>query len=441
MVAADTPPGLYRGNILLEPPNAERREVAFIVEVFGALLPDGPTLPFMVGLDWDSMFRYDGSSQGRAGFLRDVLPGYFATLRAAGAVPFNPFDALPALPEDPGAPVDLAPIDRRLQEALGPDLRGPVDVPFSLSWPLDPARFPLFSDDWRSQARSYLRAVARHYAERGLVNRSFIYVAEADEPTRADQVARIVELHRLVAEADPRLRVIQTVHARCFDCNHDALKALDSPVTLWVPNIAFYDDRAVGIERSWTGRAEVRRFQSGWPGEFEARVRASGREVWWYVNAATGALPPEEQPHYPGLHIDYDAMAHRVMAWMAWDRSIAALGHWMATYWRGRASPWEVVPRGERGEGTNGDGALLYPARGAELVTGQPAPSGPISSIRLETIREGGEDHKLLTVAAQRLGREATRRLAAPMQSGLDAFPLDPGPLRTARLALLRALQ
>ena len=250
---------------------------------------------------------------------------------------------------------------------------------------------------------------------------------------------QIAALHQLVYLADPRLRVAQTVHARCYDCKDDMLAALEGPSTLWIPNIAFYDGNAVGLEESFPGRTQVRKFESGWTETFEAKIRASGRPVWWYFNAATGILQPGSQKRYPSLHIDHDCMAHRVIAWMAWDRRIGAVGHWMATYWRGRAGPWQAVPRGERDGGANGDGVLLYPARGAE-ITGQPRPDGPATSIRLEMLREGGQDHKLLTMAESKLGRAATRHLAQSVHRALDDFPISPAPMRAARYALLKAI-
>jgi hypothetical protein len=112
----------------------------------------------------------------------------------------------------------------------------------------------------------------------------------------------------------------------------------------------------------------------------------------------------------------------------------------MATYWHDRDGPWRAVPRGEQASGPNGDGTLLYPGNGASEATGQPAGDGPFPSIRLELLRESGEDHKLLSLAESRLGRGTVLRLTTGVYSGLDAFSMDPAPMRAARAALLRAL-
>jgi hypothetical protein len=359
-------------------------------------------------------------------------------LRAAGATPLNPFYSTPRL-EDGDQEFEEA-VDRRLREALGEGLEGPAPVPFSLRAPIDAGLQPPFSEPWRVLAIAYLRRVAKCYERMGVIDRAFIYLAEADEPTRSAQIRLIGELHRLVQEADPRLRVAQTIHARCFDCDFDALAALESQVTLWVPNIAFYDGRAVGLQRSLTGGHRVREFPSGWPGDFDRRVRQSGRSVWWYLDAATAALPKEQQPRYPSLHIDDSGMSHRMVAWAAWDQRINAVGYWMATCWRGSSNPWRGSPRGENGQGANGDGVLLYPRAGAAIATGQPTPDAPCPSIRLETIREAGADHKLLSLAELKLGRDAVRRIIAPLSLTLDSSSPQFSELRLARLHLLKEL-
>ena len=429
------PPGRYSGTIMVSADDGGRREVSWSLMVHGVILPDDPTLPFMVGLDWESIARWEVAGMGREAAERTLLPNYFAALRLAGTSLFNPFDRIQTF--RPGSPFDFGPVDRRLREVVGDAKATPVAVPFSLGGPIDPRQNAPFTDSWSNQVRAYLQEVGRHYQDTGLIDRAFIYVAEADEPIRQAQVASITQLQRLVAQADPRLKFVQTIHARCYDCDRPALTALDSSLTQWCPNIAFYDGNAVGLERTLTGQ-RIHRVPSGWPGGMDRDVRASGRSVWWYLNAATGVLDPSDQLRYPSLHIDHDGMAHRVLGWMAWEQRIAAVGYWMATYWRGQKGPWDAVPRGEGGAGTNGDGVLLYPGRGAPSASGQV--SGPVTSIRFEMIRESGADHKLLTLAERKLGREFVRTLTRRVHDGLTKFSLDPQPMRSARTALLAEL-
>jgi hypothetical protein len=431
-------PGLYRGNIEIVAKGQSIRTIRIDLNVFAVTLPDDATLPFVVGLDWESIYKHDGAGSRPEFFADRIAPAYYSALREAGAFPFNLLDAMPRSMPGRESTFDFALYDRRLRQAQGGRADGPVPLPFGLDRPIDPMRFEPFSEPWERQVVNYLAQASAHLAAAGILDRAFIYFAEADEPVRRDQVHKIAAVHRLAEEADPRLRLVQTIHAHCLDCEADVLSKLDSPVTLWVPNIAFQDGYAVGVEKSlWFDR--VHEFASGWSPEFEQKVRASGRSIWIYVNAATAVLPPPHHP-FPSLYIDHDAMAHRMLGWFAWDRQIAGVGHWMATYWRGPGSPWDFVPRGEGGKGANGDGVLLYPAAGADRASGQPMPERPVGSIRLESIREAGEDHKLLSLAERRFGRSATRVHAKDLFSRTATLALDPRPLRAARLTLLKEL-
>lgn len=430
--------GVYTGALTIQIGGRVARTIPIKLQVFAALLADAPTLPFIVGLDFESIHRLDGGGLDAGRFSQRVLPGYYAALRQAGAAPFVLFDAMPTV-SGTGSSLrfDFARYDRRLEEAFGGRPRVPYPISFSLGQPITASMHRPFTPGWDEAVVAYLGQAARHLEARGELDRAFIYLQEADEPTTRDQIQRIAHLQRLVHKADKRLRMVQTVHVRCFDCGADEFDLLDSEVTLWTPNIAYADGVAVGMERI-VGIPRVRSFDSKWNTAMQRRRRGSDSEVWWYLNSAATVLPA---PHagYPSLHIDHDGMAQRSLAWTAWTHRVGAVGHWMATFWRGSAGPWQRVPRGEADKGTNGDGALLYPRSGASAATGQPEPEGPVSSMRLELIREGGEDHKLITLAEQVVGRRATAQLVARVAPSIRSYATDPAVLRSTRLALLEA--
>ena len=430
--------GNYRGTLGIEVGDREVRTVPIKLRVFGATLPDVPTLPFIVGLDFESIHRLDGGDTDAARFAQQILPAYYAALKVAGAGSFVLFDAMPRLTgSGTSLRVDFANYDRRLEEAYGGRPQLPFPIPFSLDQPITPSLHPPFTPGWDAAVVAYLGEVARHLEARGDLDRAFIYVREADEPTTKEHIRRIVQLQRLIRSADKRLRMVQTVHVRCFDCTEDIFDLLDSDITLWTPNIAFANGVALGMER-FAGIPRARSFPSNWEASLKRRRRGANADVWWYLNPATTVLPGPH-PGYPSLHIDHDGMAHRALAWTAWANRVAGVGHWMATYWRGAAGPWQRVPRGEGDKGTNGDGVLLYPRQGAAAATGQPDPGGPSTSLRLELIREGGEDHKLITLAEKVIGRPATQQLVEKVAPSVTSYTTDPSVLRSVRLALLEA--
>lgn len=437
-VPRDAVVGRYSGAIAIEIDGRSVRAIPIRLQVFGATLPDAPTLPFIVGLDFESIHRHDGGGRDPERFARQVVPAYYAALKAAGAGPFVLFDAMPTISGRGSAlRADFERYDRRLAEAYGGRPHVPFPIPFALDRPIPASLHPPFTADWDAAVVAYLSQAARHLEARGDLARSFIYLREADEPTTRDRIGRIAHLQRLVRNADRRLRMVQTIHVRCFDCVEDAFDLLDSDVTLWTPNIAFADGVALGVERV-AGRVRVRDYPSNWAAALARRRAGPDSDVWWYVNPATSVLPGPH-PGYPSLHVDHDGMAHRALAWTAWSRRAKAVGHWTATYWRGAVGPWARVPRGEGDAGTNGDGALLYPRSGAASATGLPDPGGPTPSMRFELLREGGEDHKLLTLAEDVIGRRATEQLVERVAPSPGSHALDPGVLRTTRLALLEA--
>jgi hypothetical protein len=109
---------------------------------------------------------------------------------------------------------------------------------------------------------------------------------------------------------------------------------------------------------------------------------SKGKEVWWYVNHT----PPRP---YANFFIDFAAIEHRVLFWQSWALGIKGVYYWAANYTEQGENPWfsqlDVTP-------ANGDGLLIYPS-----------PSGPVSSIRLEAIRDGIEDYDYLALFWQRL--------------------------------------
>ncbi len=438
-VAPDTPAGAYRGSLTVEAAGRMLRTVAVSLRVHAATLPPAPTLPFIAGLDFESIHRLDGGGRDAARFAQQVLPAYYARLREAGVGPFVLFDAMPSVSGSGAAlKADFARYDQRLDEAYGGRPQLPFPIPFSLGQPITPAQHPPFSAAWDAAVVAYLGQVARHLDARGDLGRAFIYVQEADEPTTQQHVSRIAHLQGLVRRADRRLRMVQTVHVRCFDCTRDTFEQLDSEVTLWTPNIAYAAGVALGVERVAGIVPRVRGFASNWDGAVARRRRGPDADVWWYLNPATTVLPGPH-PAYPSLHVDHDGMAHRALAWTAWAHRVTAVGHWMATYWRGAQGPWQRVPRGEGDKGTNGDGVLMYPRNGAAAATGQPDPGGPTPSLRLELIRRGGDDHKLVTLAERAIGRRATEQLVARVAPSVSSYTSDASVLRATRLALLEA--
>ncbi len=436
-VAEETAPGMYTGVVTVKSGTRELARIPLELEVWKAVLPATATLPTLAGLDYEMIARFEEVALTSPAFEAEVLPRYYRALRRNYVYPLFIYGARPAYRDDGEHVVlDMKPfwirVDAALEEAKA---WAPIGIPFSESWPVDTARYPLMSPEYQLRVRRYLTALARELDSKGALARSFIYLASADEPKSAAQIARIKQFAQLVRQADPRLRLLQTVHAHCEDCSGDAQAQLDHPSLLWAPNIAYFDMKAMR-EPKWY--RSVRAEPSGWTPAVSARLKAERRDVWWYFNAWTFLL--EKAPAYPSLFIDHPGIEHRAAAWLAFRNGIAGLGHWSATYWRNVSNPWKELPRGEGGAGTAGDGVLLYPAKGSSAATGQPEPSGPITSIRLELLREGAEDYALLELLRRRGGGAQAEKVTAELARSLSDFEHDPAKYRQARRRIAEAL-
>jgi ABC-type glycerol-3-phosphate transport system substrate-binding protein len=117
-----------------------------------------------------------------------------------------------------------------------------------------------------------------------------------------------------------------------------------------------------------------------------ARRLEAGDDIWWYT---AGAVAP-----VPTLHVEDDPSAFRIIPWMQRLYQITGFLHWEAANWQGSLNDPFVNFFG------NGEGVLVYPGK-----------SGPISSIRLELLREGLEDLEYLTLLQK--GIEQVRRKLA----------------------------
>ncbi len=111
----------------------------------------------------------------------------------------------------------------------------------------------------------------------------------------------------------------------------------------------------------------------------------AGDKVWWYVCC----VPPHP---YPNFFIDYPAVDQRIIFWMNWKYRIPGFLYYAVNLWEVNRKSNERWPEVEWDtlsfDEYNGDGQLMYPG-----------PDGkPISSIRLECIRDGIEDYDYFAI-------------------------------------------
>ncbi len=113
-------------------------------------------------------------------------------------------------------------------------------------------------------------------------------------------------------------------------------------------------------------------------------AKDQGTDVWTYT--AVNPTAP-----FPTYHTEDQLLSARLLNWMMYDYDIKGNLFWSSTLYKYTNTQVQVQDYyGEhlRYPGMNGDGILLYPGR-------QYGISGPVSSIRLDAIRDGNEDYDL----------------------------------------------
>lgn len=114
--------------------------------------------------------------------------------------------------------------------------------------------------------------------------------------------------------------------------------------------------------------------------------RTGGESVWWYT-----CINPKNP--YPSYQTDEDLLVARLKGWMQYDYDVQGFLYWSVDNWeryyQGSYMKTDIWTDPLSWEEANGDGRLVYP--GSKYGV-----KGPISTIRLENIRESYEDYELL---------------------------------------------
>lgn len=250
-----------------------------------------------------------------------------------------------------------------------------------------------------------LRRTIEHLKKNKWLEKGFFYpIDEPDEPAhfaelrRKAQRIQAIEPHaRITApfNGNPRERSGQSTYER-----------LDGLVNLWCPLSSALDVEA------------------------QAKRAARGDESWWYVCCV---------PHHPraNLMIHWAGAAHRALFWQQKQRGISGFLYWSSIYWDPQFTrdPWTNMRTYEfGGRGAYGDGSLVYPGDRVGI-------NGPVTSIRLELLRDGVEDFDYLTLFEKARGKEAMQTLIARATTDLNTYTTDPAVLETLRREIADVLE
>ena len=224
-----------------------------------------------------------------------------------------------------------------------------------------------------------LAAYVPELQKEGLLNMAYIY--GFDEVSK-NQFAAIKDIYGEIKKRYPKIPLMTTG----YDESLGRESGLDSVVDVWVPLTAKYDKIGPQIEAA----------------------RKRGRQVWWYICCG---------PHHPYANwfIEYPATDHRLLMgfmahkfktqgflyyalalWSQYEKDPKNPSEWKASAYTDVMSTGPLTTwTGQSWTSYNGDGQIMYPG-----------PDGPLSTIRMENIRDGIEDYEYLQMLKEALASE-----------------------------------
>ena len=230
-----------------------------------------------------------------------------------------------------------------------------------------------------------MKALVSHLRKGGWLAKGFFY--PCDEPVNEEQYKLIKEQAKKVHSISRGLKVISPFFRNPEFSKQSVYELLDGTLDIWCAVSAFFDQT----------QAEMRKKQR------------QGQEGWWYVCCGPG------KP-YANFFVDFKALEHRMLFWQQKKYNIQGLLYWSTTYWNDTKDPWaDIATVKWIGPNIYGDGSLMYPGK-------QVGFDGPVSSIRLEMIRDGLEDYEYLCLLEKARGKKAVDEAIARVVTDMKKF-------------------
>jgi hypothetical protein len=282
--------------------------------------------------------------------------------------------------------------------------------PYYLPIPPDPDRMRRYLDDPRvssvvipySHDPEHLMQTIHLYKEHGWLQKGLLY--PVDEPYRREEYERLIKAADTIHTVEPEAKVI---------CPYYKVPEF-APETTVI-------DHLTGAVDVWCSLTSHFHFHKE---KIDLRRRA-GDHVWWYVCC----IPVEP---YPNFQIQMSPLDYRIIFWLMTFYDIEGLLYWCVNEWGTAGGPYEELPEfwlDSRQKMVYGDGLLVYPGE-----------DGPVSSIRLEIIREGLEDIHYFNLLKEAVGREEVERFLRLAVGGPTFYERDPSRFMGIRRAIARKL-
>ena len=379
----DASAGEYRGTITLRAENAPATQIELVVKVWNVTLPERPRFRAMA-LDGPRTEEY-----------YDLLLAH--RMSPAYAMCGWSWDRPqpPVVKRADGA-WDFSAADRIGEHCVPRGMNA-----FIISHAPKPGKYGFpkeYSAEYREQFGEFLNAYTKHLRAKGWLKLGMTYNIDEAGPELWEMCKANYQQAKAIAPEVPMMQCLN---------EPKGVAALAGFADIWDVYITQFQEAGV-------------------PGRMKA-----GDQGWFAICCYPAA--------HPNLFVDYPGIDARVVGWLSWKAGVGGFEYWSVSSWGENPkrlakgyldeieSDWQANTFGNY----NGDGYLTYP--GPE--------SRPLSSIRLENLRDGFEDWELLAMLKERGGGRAEELLRLDGLCKDDmSFTSDPEVLLGWRSKVLAAL-
>lgn len=366
---AKTPAGTYTGKLTVKSGEQVLRTISVQAKVWDFALPVTPSCETAMGIIKPNIAKKHGISVNSLE-ATELYKQYYEFLLSKRISPYN-------------LPVDL--LDEEADQYLNDERMTSFLIPFPSSDEL----LKRYADkldthpEWKRKGMFY----------------------PVDEPALREHYEELFAAVERIKKAGDGLHIATPFFRNPrYNTEQDAVDMLTGKIDVWVAkSFLWNDNNMISVKKFTPSKTFAQRMLDR---------QASGDRVWWYVCWEPG------NP-YNNLFLDMEGLQHRLLFWQQVQNHVTGFLYWSTTWWGETENLWKDMATVKTlDKKVLGDGSLLY--NGNEVGT-----DGPVSSLRLEAIRDGIDDIDYFTIAEKELGRSFVDECIAEVSTSLEKYTSD----------------
>jgi len=413
-IPAGTPAGHYTGKLTVTQHGTALETMTFQVEVYGFSLPDDTHLITYMNVSKGEIARL-ANKPASSPEIDILMLKYFDFLYDHRMETWFNDPLVPEIKVN-GDNIELKFNDERYDFYMNKKKTKRVIFKTAPNELVSLVKAEPFSDEYNKKVTVYLKAVESYFRKNGWIDR-LVFNSPIDEPNTRQDYEETRKWAELVHKAVPGVPFLAT----------------ESPVT---------DNPDWGTLRGYVNNFCVHGNNLNEPAVKKALLeeQAKGGEATWYISCDQ-AYP---QPNY---FIDAPALDLVMVPWITARYHMDGILYWAMNFWNQTPNPWldpVTYISGFHCSGgyvLNGEGSVIYPGDYTKRYTGQPNVDGPVSSMRMELLRDGIEDYEYLWMLKAAGDEEFAEAQIRNLVLDVSTFSRNLEELYLSRKAMARRLE